>query len=119
MTRVALGESFEDDRGLIQDLLTEKIDSITRIFTRQGAVRGNHVHNRTKQWTYVLTGNLYVTNGKSHVYLGPGELVVHEAGEPHAWKATQDTDCLVFTRGPRSGAGFEDDTFRLEEPLIP
>jgi hypothetical protein len=25
---------------------------------------------------------------------------------------------LVFTRGPRSGEGYEDDTYRLEEPLL-
>jgi hypothetical protein len=44
--------------------------------------------------------------------------VKHEPGVPHAWKALEDTDCLVFTRGPRSGEDYESDTYRLEEPLL-
>src|SRR4051812_44719204 len=101
MTKVPLGGSFEGDRGGVQDLIaaqaTTPITSVTRITTAQGAVRGNHVHKLTTQWTYVLTGNLYVTNGQSQIFLGPGEMVCHEPGEPHAWKATQFTDCLVMT----------------------
>jgi quercetin dioxygenase-like cupin family protein len=121
MTRVPLGASFEDDRGVIQDLIAtpaSPITSVTRIHTKQGAVRGNHVHKLTTQWTYVITGNLCVTNGHGDVFLGPGEMVVHEPGEPHAWKATQDTDCIVITCGPRAGEDYETDTFRLDRPLI-
>ena len=50
--------------------------------------------------------------------LGPGQIIVHRPGEPHAWKAVEDTDCLVFTRGPRAGDKYESDTFRLDVPLI-
>jgi hypothetical protein len=39
--------------------------------------------------------------------------------EHHAVLALEDTDMLVFTRGPRSGENFESDTYRLSEPLIP
>ena len=108
----------EDGRGVIEDLLVEQIDSVTRIRTLQGAVRGNHVHSETVQWTYVLSGMLWATDGKHDFWVGPGEMVVDEPGSPHAWKATVDTDCLVFTRGPRSGANYEDDTIRLARPLI-
>jgi quercetin dioxygenase-like cupin family protein len=117
MTRVELDNGFTDDRGVIQDIIGQ-VDAVTRIHTVQGAVRGNHVHKHTTQWTYVITGNLCVTNGEQDVFVGPGEMVVHEPGEPHAWKATQDTDCLVFTVGPRSGEAYEIDTYRLEKPLI-
>lgn len=113
-----MSDRFEDHRGVIQDILTEQIDSITRIRTVQGAVRGNHFHKETTQWTYVLNGMLIITDGSHDVWVGPGEMVVHRPGEPHAWKATVDTDCLVFTRGPRSGADYESDTFRLAKPLI-
>ena len=111
-------ESFSDERGAIRDLLTEPIDSITRITTAKDAVRGTHVHRRTTQWTYVLSGCLLMANGKDITNVGPGELVVHEPSEPHAWRALVDTDCLVFTRGPRSGDRYEEDTFRLEVPLL-
>jgi quercetin dioxygenase-like cupin family protein len=116
--RIDLGDSFTDERGVIQDLLDGPLDAVTRIHTAKGAVRGNHYHRQTTQWTYVITGNLCITDGIRDVFLGPGEMVVHEPGTPHAWKATQDTDCLVFTRGPRAGKNYESDTFRLAKPLI-
>jgi quercetin dioxygenase-like cupin family protein len=113
-----MSDTFIDERGVIQDLLTEPIDAVTRIRTVKGAVRGNHVHRRTTQWTYVLTGSLLVASGDSETIAGPGDMLVDEPGTPHAWKALEDTDCLVFTQGPRSGADYESDTHRLEVPLI-
>jgi quercetin dioxygenase-like cupin family protein len=52
--------------------------------------------------------------------VGPGGLrmILEPKGVPHAWKALEDTTCLVFTKGPRSGDQYESDTYRLEEPLL-
>jgi quercetin dioxygenase-like cupin family protein len=111
-----VADRFEDERGVIMDLLG-KIDAVTEIITRAGAVRGNHVHLRTTQWTYVCWGLMtfaWTEDDGVHTRAGrPGDLIEERAGIPHAWKA--DTDCrvLVFTRGPRSGAAYESDTQRL------
>ena len=113
-----LADSFEDERGRIEDLIEGPVDAVTRIFTAKGAVRGNHFHRQTVQWTYVLSGSLLVAHGDVQRILGPGEIAVDRPGVPHAWKALADTDVLVFTCGPRSGSGYESDTVRLEEPLI-
>jgi mannose-6-phosphate isomerase-like protein (cupin superfamily) len=110
--------NFEDERGVIRDLLTEPVDAITRIGTRKDAVRGNHIHERTTQWTYVLSGMLLMANGGAMFNVGPGEIVRHDPGHAHAWRALVDTECLVFTRGPRSGEGYESDTQRLAVPLL-
>jgi len=112
--------SFRDERGYIEDLLVTPIDSVTRIVTRAGAVRGNHVHEETTQWTYVISGRLrIVTRGLSgdvqEREYGPSEMAIELPGVAHAWKALADCTCLVFTRGPRSGAGYESDTSRLAE----
>jgi quercetin dioxygenase-like cupin family protein len=112
-----MSDRFEDHRGVIQDVLG-KIDAVTRITTVAGAVRGNHVHRETTQWTLVLSGRLLMASGDTVTEMGPGEVIKHPPGMPHAWKAVEDTDCLVFTRGPRSGADYETDTYRLQEPLL-
>lgn len=115
-----MSDRFEDERGVIQDLLAT-IDCVTEITTKKGAVRGNHMHEKTTQWTYVISGLLQVAydNGKVHVKdYGPGELIPELPGIPHAWKALEDTKVLVFTRGPRSGDAYESDTVRLEKPLL-
>ncbi len=110
-------QRFEDERGVIEDLFG-RLDGVTRITTKKGAVRGNHVHAKTAQWTMVLSGCLLVAHGKQETLVGPGEILTHPPGEPHAWKAVEDTTCLVFTHGPRSGSNYESDTQRLEEPLL-
>lgn len=109
--------SFTDERGTIRDLVGA-VDSITHIHTVEGAVRGNHVHNHTTQWTYVVKGCLLIADGDTRTYLRDGAMIEHKPGTPHAWLALVDTDCLVFTRGPRSGEDYESDTIRLDTPLI-
>lgn len=114
-----LADSFEDERGTIQDVIDgAPIDSVTRITTVKGAVRGNHLHKATTQWTYVLSGYLLMANGTTTATIGPGEIAVHKPMTPHAWKALEDSDVLVFTLGPRSGDRYESDTHRLKKPLL-
>jgi quercetin dioxygenase-like cupin family protein len=116
-----LGE-FTDERGTIKDLLLGPIDGVTEIFTKAGAVRGNHVHTETVQWSYVVYGILKVATYED----GEVKLAVHQArslieeraGIPHAWKAMTDCLVLVVTRGPRTAEDYEKDTTRLTIPLL-
>jgi quercetin dioxygenase-like cupin family protein len=110
-------DRYEDERGVIQDLLGP-IDAVTSITTVAGYKRGNHVHKETTQWTYVVSGSLWIACGDFQNVALPGDMVTHEPGVPHAWIALEDTTCLVFTKGPRSGENYEQDTYRLEEPLL-
>jgi dTDP-4-dehydrorhamnose 3,5-epimerase-like enzyme len=119
-----MADMFTDERGTIEDILAGPVDCVTRIFTRKGAVRGNHVHAKTTQWTYVISGSLYVafvaddwTKPLAATH-GPGSLMCDQPGVAHAWRALADTEVLVFTRGPRSGEGYESDTIRLAVPLL-
>lgn len=105
---------FEDDRGVIQDLLGP-VDAVTEIFTKRGAVRGNHVHMRTDQWTYVVSGCIQTAADK--VYTS-GMFFLEAAGVAHAWVALEDSVTLVFTKGPRSGENYESDVTRLEDKLL-
>jgi quercetin dioxygenase-like cupin family protein len=117
-----LPDSFTDHRGTITDLLVTSLDAVTRITSVAGAVRGNHVHAETTQWTLVLSGRLAIVTEKDgyrrRTEYGPGEMACEEPGVPHAWKALEDTEVLVFTKGPRAGSAYESDTQRLGHPLI-
>lgn len=116
-----MSDRYEDGRGVIQDLFGP-VDAVTEIFTRQGAVRGNHVHEQTTQWTYIVSGQLYMLlqdeDGLHPRVAVQGDLVCEPPGKPHAWKAMEDTKVLVFTKGPRSGEDYESDTRRLEKPIL-
>ena len=128
-------DAFTDDRGEIRDLLRDaNLDSVTYLFTKKGAVRGNHYHPRTWQWTYVMSGRLRVvtsevmrngvpsgrssdmTAGVQQSAEAPAAtFLIDPPNQAHAWEALEDTAVLVFTQGPRSGLGYESDTIRLDE----
>jgi quercetin dioxygenase-like cupin family protein len=116
----------EDDRGVIRDLLVTPLDAVTEIRTYRGKIRGNHTHRETVQYTYVVSGMLRVVTQRAggplrdRVYVA-GDMACEHPGVTHAWEALEDTVVLVFTKGPRSGAAYESDTFRLPEAerLIP
>lgn len=115
--------NFQDDRGTITDILTKNpFDSVTVIRSNKGVVRGNHYHKDTAQWIYVQSGQLrsLTKMGEEAVVsrvLNPGDLLLTEPLEKHAIMALEQSEFFVFTRGPRSGENYEDDTYRLDTPL--
>lgn len=113
-----IGNSFEDSRGVIRDLIVEDIHSVTEISFTPNAIRGNHFHQATTQWTYVLAGELQMATIQSGnvvwLNLKPGDFVVSLPNEPHAFQAVTDSKILVFTKGLRSGMNYELDTHKIE-----
>lgn len=118
-----LRPAHRDARGAIIDILAGvKIDAVTYLTSKKGAVRGNHFHMKTIQYTYLISGRMrYLTKSAagrvSRRVLRPGDLVESPPGETHTFVALEDCALLSLSRGPRQGAGFEDDTYRLAEPL--
>ena len=122
---INLAPAFADDRGQITDLLTKTpLDAVTLIHSTAGAIRGNHYHKDTEQWLYVVRGQLEIAwqehhrEVKSGSYLYAGQMMHSPPGEAHAVKALTDAVFIVMTRGPRNGADYESDPFRLETPLL-
>lgn len=116
--------SHSDGRGEITDILVgESVDGVSLITARKGAVRGNHYHEVTEQYLYMLSGRLeWVARSPGHeterVVMEAGDIVHTPPGEHHALRALEDCAFLALSRGPRRGANFEDDTYRLAVPLI-
>ena len=124
MKKIKLKINHKDSRGKISDLLNKKkISSITLITQKKGKIRGNHFHKKTIQWNYLLKGKIALYCKKKNqklkkIVLKKGDLVETAHNEAHAIKALQNSEFLVFTQGPRGGDNYENDTFRLKEPLI-
>lgn len=113
--------AFEDERGKIIDILEkEVIEYVTFISSRTGAVRGNHYHKESVQYTYVLKGSfkLLTQIGDEEIetaLINAGDIVHTPPMEKHTLIALEDSEFLVFTRGPRGGKNYENDTYRLPE----
>lgn len=123
----SLGQ-FTDGRGSISDIFVDQpVDHSCWISSVSGAVRGNHYHKLTTQYTLVLSGKLYYV-GKSMIddiiadgIFERGTMIVSPPMEAHAMQA-RDGSCefIAFASGPRGGHNYENDTFRLmdHEKLI-
>tara|TARA_B100000579_G_scaffold409756_1_gene399064 strand:- start:347 stop:724 length:378 start_codon:yes stop_codon:yes gene_type:complete len=117
-------KNFEDDRGVITDIIIkERIDYVTIITNKKGAIRGNHYHKETIQYLYVLQGSILVASqfeGKEieKKILNSGSLLFNEAYERHAIKSLEDSKLLILTRGLRGGKDYEADTYKLNTPLL-
>jgi quercetin dioxygenase-like cupin family protein len=116
--------AFADARGEITDLVENvPFDSLTLITCTKGAVRGNHYHKETTQYTYILEGKCRYYAQKpgepaEEAVVAKGDLIVSPPLESHAFEALEDSVLLAFCQGPRGGTQYETDTFRLEEPLV-
>ena len=117
-------ENFSDNRGTIADIFFKQSINHGCIITNSpGAVRGNHYHKFTTQYTYILSGTLtYYSkslggNELTDVFDAvAGDMIISEPLEIHAMRAgTDGCTFIAFAEGPRGGADYETDTYRVDD----
>lgn len=124
MKIIDLVPAHTDERGSITDLIgDDEINAVTMITFTAGAVRANHYHERTIQWNYIVSGEVLLVTQmpdgeRMERVLHKGEFAMSREHERHALKAMTDAEVLILTKGPRAGSDYENDTFRLSDPLI-
>ncbi len=112
--------AFIDDRGEITDILQHiEVDSVTLITCKKGAIRANHYHKESIQYSYVLSGEIVAYSEMpghkvESSILNPGDLLVSPPNERHALHAVKDSTLIIITKGPRGGGSYENDTYRVE-----
>ena len=124
MQIIDLVPAHVDSRGAITDLIgDDEINAVTMITFTPGAVRANHYHERTVQWNYIVSGEVLLVTQvpgaeRMERVLHKGEFAMSREHERHALKALTAAEVLILTKGPRAGSDYENDTFRLTDPLI-
>ena len=117
-------ESFTDDRGSITDIFYMSNMNHGCIITNQpGAVRGNHYHKFTTQYTYILSGTLtYYSRSiggdePTDVFDAvAGDMIISAPLEIHAMRSGSDGCVFIaFAEGRRGGADYESDTYRVDD----
>jgi quercetin dioxygenase-like cupin family protein len=117
--------AHEDDRGSITDVLEDdEVECVTLITSAEGAVRGNHYHKETIQYTYILSGRMRVFEQApggpiEERVLEPGDLLTTPPPVRHTFVALEEATFIACAHGPRRGRQYEEDTYRLKEPLWP
>ena len=119
--------NFTDDRGSITDIFhLIDMNSACLITNTPGAIRANHYHKQTTQYTYILAGTIdyYSKPVDSEepanvITATVGDFIISEPNEIHAMRAGAEGCTLIaFAQGPRGGEDYENDTFRVES-IIP
>ena len=125
-----LKKNFEDKRGLIIDVYVNapKEHCLIVTFTK-GAVRGNHYHKKSTQFSFLLSGELDFYFAKVNKKSGKikkiqkkiikkNTFITHMPYEAHAFKSKKKSVLVAFSCGIRGGSKYEKDTYRLKNKLI-
>jgi quercetin dioxygenase-like cupin family protein/SAM-dependent methyltransferase len=112
---------FMDERGIITDLLNEKISHVGMITTEKDAVRANHFHKLSSQYSYILSGSFEVLlalvekpDNVKRVEVSAGELISIPPNVIHKFKAIERAVMIDMISESREGEGYEDDVYRVE-----
>jgi quercetin dioxygenase-like cupin family protein len=109
-----------DERGSIFDLIEDTVGHVGFITFKAGAVRANHYHKVSTQYSYVLKGEIELTtanvdgSNRKVERLTKGMLTKIPAEVVHAYKALTDAEILDMTTLSRSDDGYEADTVRMQ-----
>lgn len=122
--------NHSDARGSIRDIFVSSPKDHCSIITfTADAVRANHFHKESTQYTYVIDGEIMMatqlvdkdgnaTGDVEKVLLGPGDLVTHPPLHAHAFRAVRASTILAFADGIRGGTDYESDVFRLKTSIV-
>ena len=125
-----LKQNFEDRRGKIIDVFVNSPKEHCLIVTfTKGAVRGNHFHKKSTQFSFVLSGELDYYFAKVDKKSGKLKKIIkktvkkntfntHKPYEAHAFKSKKKSVLVAISCGIRGGSRYEKDTFRLKNKLI-
>lgn len=114
--------AFTDARGEISDLLEASVNHIGLITSKKDAVRANHYHKVSTQYSYTIKGSLELSikdlrkeNAPVEKYiLSEGYFAQIPPNVIHAYKALEDSVFLDITTLSRLDNGYEEDTVRVD-----
>ena len=110
--------AFEDERGIIANILEEPISHVAIITSKKGSVRANHYHPKQTQYEYLVSGryesiskDLNKKDAKEEKQIiEPGSLVITPPMIAHAMRFLEDSVMLNLTTGKRDSHNFSDHT---------
>lgn len=118
----AVVAAFTDNRGSIFDIVEKPISHVGLITSAKGAVRGNHYHKISVQFTYVLKGSFkFITSdidgaNRVETILEEGDYSEIPPGVVHTYVAlTEGATFLDMTTLARGEKGYEGDTVRVND----
>jgi len=118
--RVPLDHTFEDERGIIKNLLHTPIYSVAYITSKKGTERANHYHDTDHHYAFVLSGeieywerNIDGSNPQSWTFKA-GEMIYTRPQVVHVMKFQEDTTFMTFSKIKKDHDHYEEDVKRVK-----
>lgn len=130
-TLTSIKPVFRDARGSITDLLNCKLGHVGLITSKKGSVRGCHMHKKSKQFTFVLSGRFRVDLAKKpgvrarRVILAKNTMIAIDPWVIHRFQALAAGVLVDMISTSRRDNLYEKDVFRFQfkngcfQPLKP
>ncbi len=125
-----LNPGHTDSRGSITDIfVNDPKDHCCLITFTSGAIRANHFHKRSTQYSLITQGELemavcrvdedgnFIEEPKICI-VKPLTLITHSPYIAHAFRALTPSVMLAFADGIRGGDSYEHDVYRLDNLLL-
>lgn len=118
----ALGSKFEDERGVIQNILNLPINAVAIITSVKGSVRSNHYHRVNDHYLYVMSGKVEYYerdlnedgSGIKPVIFSKGEMFYTPPNKVHKTVFLEDTVLLSLGKEIKTHEAHEADLVREE-----
>ncbi len=110
---------FVDERGSIYDIVEAPVGHVGLVTFTKGAIRANHYHLESTQYSLVLSGTIKVTtsevdgSNKQESILEEGMLSTVAPYIVHTYEALSEAKMLDITTLSRAADGYEKDTVRM------
>ena len=110
--------AFEDERGIITNILEEPISHVAIITSKKDSIRANHYHPKQIQYIYLISGSYESTSKDLNkndskvekVIVKTGDLVITPPMIAHAMRVLEDSIMLKLTTGQRYSKNFSEHT---------
>ena len=117
-TIIKIKPEFEDERGIISNILEKPITHVAIITSKKGSIRANHYHPHQTQYEYLISGryesyskDLTKENAEMEKQIiEPCSLVITPKMIAHAMKFLEDSIMLNLTTGRRDSNNYEEHT---------
>ncbi len=92
---------FQDDRGMLAQLVSSGYSQINAVYTKKNSVRGNfHYHETTKECFFIISGkvkaSLYLGEKKEEHIFNSGDMFLIEENVRHSFDYLDDTYLVVM-----------------------
>lgn len=110
--------AYEDERGVISNILEEPITHVAIITSKKDSIRANHYHPKQIQYIYLVSGSFESVSKDlrtketkvEKVIVKAGSLVITPPMIAHAMRFLKDSVMLNLTTGQRDSGNYEEHT---------